>query len=154
QAEALASWLPEDAILMARFAGHPQALASLLGPLWSSKLQDAFGAAGIDYRVEVLGNLRPGASVSLSLAPTAVLSSMPALDLRRTNLFRFVRLVAVGTVKASAHANEVLRRIPAVAPRFGVQLSEKDVAARKVFVTSYAQGEGLDFGLIDDKVVV
>jgi len=154
QADALAGWLPDDAILMARFAGQPQDLELLLGPVWTAKLEDAFATAGIDFRVEVLGNLRPGAFASLSLAPTAVLSSVPVLDLRRTNPFRFVHLVAIGTVKNSAQANEVLRRIPGAAPKFGVQFSEKELAARKVFVTSYAQGEGLDFGLIDDKVVV
>lgn len=154
QADALVGWLPEDAILIARFAGQPQEATSLLGPLWTDKLQDAFGAAGIDFRVEVLGNLRPGASASLSLAPTAVLSSMPMLDLRRTNPFRFFHLVAIGSVKDPAQANAILRRIPAVAPKLGVQLTEKELSARRAFVTSYAQGEGLDFAVIDDKVVL
>jgi len=99
QADSLDNWLPDDAILMARFAGRPQDVASLLGPLWSGKLQEVFGAAGIDFRVEVLGNLRPGASASLSLAPSAVLSSMPVLDLRRTNPFRFVHPWALAPLR-------------------------------------------------------
>src|SRR5262249_4131085 len=153
-ADAPVGWLPDDAVLMARFAGQPQHLTALLGPTWSGALQDALSAAGIDFHTEGLGNLRPGAYGSLSLSPTAVLSSMPVLDLRRTNPFRYFHLVAIGAVKDSARANEVLKRIPGVAPKFGVQLSQKQLAARKVFITSYAQGEGVDFALIDDKVVV
>src|SRR5262249_35253908 len=65
-ADAPVGWLPDDAVLMARFAGQPQHLTALLGPTWSGALQDALSAAGIDFHTEVLGNLRPGAYGSLS----------------------------------------------------------------------------------------
>ncbi len=153
-AEVLSGALPDDAFLLARFVGKPLRLGSVLKAIWGSSLEDAFRDSGVDLRSDVLGNLKPGVIASLSLAPTAILSSAPVLDVRRTNPFRFVHLVAIGSVKNVEQAKIALGRIGALAPKLGATVLEKQVAGRKVFVTSYAQGEGADFALIDDKLLV
>lgn len=154
RAEAPGEVLPDDAFLIGRFVGKPQHLASVLKGIWGSAFEDALRASGLDLQSDVLNNLNPGIAASLSLAPTAILSSAPVLDVRRTNPFRFVHLVAIGSVKNVEQAKTALAHVPAVAPKLGVRVVEREVARRKVFLTSYTQGEGADFALIDDKVVV
>jgi hypothetical protein len=153
-ADVLSGALPDDAFLLARFAGKPQRLGPVLNAIWGSSFEQAFRDSGFDLRSDLLANLKPGVTASLSLAPTAILSSPPVLDVRRTNPFRFVHLVAIGSVKNVEQAKIALGRIGALAPKVGATVTEKPVAGRKVFVTAYAQGEGVDFALIDDKLVV
>jgi hypothetical protein len=154
RAEAPGGALPDDAFLIGRFVGNSQHLASVLKGIWGSAFEDALRDSGLDLQSDVLNNLNPGIAASLSLAPTVILSSAPALDVRRINPFRYVHLVAIGSVKNVEQAKTAVAHIPAVAPKLGARVVEREVAGRKVFLTSYSQGEGADFALIDDKVLV
>jgi hypothetical protein len=113
----------------------------------------AIRESGFDFKGEVLSNLKPGLIASISLAPGAKLGSgMPELDVRRTNPFGFLHLVAIGEVRDETKAGESLEKIPAVARRFDAQVKRGDLHGRPVYWSTYSQGEGAHFGLFSNKV--
>jgi hypothetical protein len=147
--------LPKDAFLVARFAGEP----SLLAPFWTMLVgpyvAQAAQQAVFDVKAEVLDNLKPGAALGLSVAPSIRLAGgMPELDVRRTNPFSYVQLVALAKAKDAAKASATLEKIPPVAERFGAHVQSELRNGRKVYLTTYSQGEGTDFALAQDTLVL
>lgn len=140
--------LPKDAFLVARFSGDPALLAPFLPYVWGHAVQRAVEETHFDVKAEVLDNLMPGAVASLSLAPEVKLAGgVPALDVRRTNPFRFVHLVAAAQVKDPAKAGQMLELLPPLATRVGATLKPEERAGHKVLIASYAQGEGTHVAL-------
>jgi len=150
----LTAYLPSDAFLVARFSGDPLSLSDVWPRLVGTQVAAAIERSGIDLKEELLSNAQPGAVASISIAPSATFSEVPALDVQRTNPFKFVHLVALTSVKNPAKADELLAKLPTLAPRVGAKIDSVQRQGRKVFLTSYAQGEGVDFARVDEKVVV
>ncbi|MBL8956815.1 MAG: hypothetical protein JNK82_38940 [Myxococcaceae bacterium] len=145
----LVGLLPADAFFVARFGGDAKELAPLLLPLLGENLERAFGEGGFDLTA-ALEQVAPGAVLGLSLAPTVQMGQgMPDLDPRRTNPFSFVHLTGVAPAKSEAAVAPALEKLAAVAPRFGAQMTLKD----GVYVTTYAQGEGVHFAAKGGQVV-
>ncbi|XXF76556.1 hypothetical protein P2318_26375 [Myxococcaceae bacterium GXIMD 01537] len=147
--------LPADSVLVMRYGGNPSELSGvwpyLVGPVVTRAVQQA----GFDMRAEVLDNLQPGAAVGVALAPTVQLSDgMPALDLRRTNPFQFVHLVAVAGARDAAKLSASLEKVPPVAQHFGAKVEPSEAGGQRVYVTTYRQGEGAHFAAAGDKVVL
>lgn len=143
----LLGYLPRDAFLVARYQGDPAQLAPFADALLGPHLAAAFAEAGFDYKAEVLSGLKPGAVAAVSLAPRPPMDKgVPTFDVRQTNPFSYGHLTGLGAVKAPEAALPTLEKVAAAAPRFGAQMTKKvDAAGQAVFVTSYAQGEGLHF---------
>ncbi|MFZ5470623.1 MAG: hypothetical protein ACOZIN_14405 [Myxococcota bacterium] len=146
--------LPPDAFLLGRFSGDP----ALLAPYWASlvgpHLTKAFTEAGFDFKGEVLDNLKPGAAFALSLSPGINLGGgVPELDVRRTNPFRYVHLSAVAEAKDGAKASQTLAKIPPLAPRFGARIEAVERAGKKLYSTTYSQGEGVHFAQAGNRVL-
>ncbi|HVE82482.1 MAG TPA: hypothetical protein VND93_06530 [Myxococcales bacterium] len=143
-----------DAFLLARSSGSPEGL----GPVWSQlagRWAESVKQGGFDLDAEVLGNLKPGSVLSVSLAPTVNLATgVPELDVRRTNPFGYVHLVAAGEVKDAAKAAHTLEIIPPVAQRLGATITPSTREGQRVYLTRYAQGEGAHLALVGDKVVM
>ena len=151
----LVNLLPEDAFLVARFAGDPLRLAPFWSLLTGSPLERAVREAGFDIKADVLANLRPGQVLALGLSPTARLAGgMPALDVRRTNPFHFLHLTAAATVKEPARAMKVLERVPPFAARLGARMEPAERAGHKVYLTSYWLGEGAHLALKGSTLLV
>jgi hypothetical protein len=147
--------LPRDAFVVARFSGAPALLSPFLPYLEGAHVAKALEESGLDVKGEVLENLEPGAVLSLSVSPSVRLGGgLPALDVRKTNPFRFVQLVVAAAVKDPAKAAQTLARIPPVAARLGARVEPAEREGRKVFLTSYAQGEGAHLGLAGSDVVM
>jgi hypothetical protein len=149
QAASLLGLLPVDAFLVARFSGDAAQLGPLLLPLLGSNLQRAFSEGGFDVDA-ALKDVAPGTVLGLSLAPTAQMGAgMPELDVRRTNPFSFVHLSGVAPARSADAVGTWLGKLADVAPRFGAQMALKD----GVYVTTYAQGEGVHFAAKGDRVL-
>lgn len=147
--------LPTDAFLVARHLGEPARLAPYWDRLVGPYLERAFREAGFDVKAEILENLKPGASFALSLAPEAKLGgAMPAFDVRRTNPFRYVHLTVVAEARDAQKMQATLEKMPAVAPRFGAKVEPTERAGRRVFLSSYAQGEGVHFAAAENRAVL
>ncbi|RKH49790.1 hypothetical protein D7X96_21010 [Corallococcus interemptor] len=153
--ESLAGWLPQDSFFVARFRGDPSQLDGVWPYLAGSQVTRAVQEAGFNVKAEVLDNLKPGMALSLSLAPNVNLSSgMPDLDLRRTNPFRFVNLVALAEVKDVAKGQATLEKVPGFAGGFGAKVEATDLSGQKAYLTSYRAGEGAHFALSKDGKLV
>lgn len=151
----LTAQLPSDAFAVARFGGDPV----LLDPIWpmltGPHLQRAFADAGVDVKQEVLANLKPGAVASFSVSPTIPMGAgMPTMDVRRTNPFKYAHLVAVAQPEDPAKVSPLLQRMPQISPRFGAKIEPVEKDGKQLFVTSYAQGEGVHFATAKDGRVV
>jgi hypothetical protein len=147
--------VPRDAFAVARFSGEPALLAPFLPYLLGPHVERMLAEAGFDPKAEALDNLRPGAVVALSLSPQVKLSGgMPALDVRRTNPFRFVHLVAAAQVKDAAKGAALMDRLPPVAAKVGATLQPAERAGHKVLLASYAQGEGTHLALSGTTVLL
>lgn len=151
----LTSYLPADAFAMARFQGSPGRLESVWPGLVGPSVERAVRDSGFDLKTEVLDNLKPGWVAAISVAPNIQLGGgIPQLDVRRTNPFGFLHLVALGEVKNSAKANATLEKIPGIAERFGARVTLEEVKGRRVYLSSYSQGEGVHFAVVADKAVI
>jgi len=139
--------LPGDAVALVTFAGDPAALEVPWRDLLGGKGREAFTAAGVDPVAGVLRNLSPGAVASVSVAPSVQLAAAPALDVRQTNPFRYLHLVAAAAVKDAGSATGVLDALPRVAPGLGAKMERATRAGIPALLTQYAQGEGLHFAL-------
>ncbi|HEX4620862.1 MAG TPA: hypothetical protein VH208_04770 [Myxococcaceae bacterium] len=151
----LSNVLPSDAFLVARFQGDP----ALLGPYWphlvGSFIAQAVNSSGFDLQTEVLNNLLPGEVLGVAVAPTAKLGGgVPELDVRRTNPFQFIQLVAAAKAKDAQRAQATLAKLPPVAERFGAHVTPAQRNGKPVFMTTYLQGEGVHFALVGDTLVV
>jgi hypothetical protein len=150
----LLGYLPEDSVLVARFHGEPAQLDSLLPALLGPRVDAAVREGGFSPKAELLERLEPGWVVGLSLSPTVQLGSMPSLDIRRTNPFRYAHLVAVAKAKDASTLPAMLETLPPVAKRFGANMEPGELAGQKVLFTSYSQGEGAHLAASGDKVVL
>ncbi|QSQ23935.1 hypothetical protein JY651_02830 [Pyxidicoccus parkwayensis] len=140
--------LPADSFLVARFRGDPSHLDGAWPYLLGGYITRAVQKSGLDMKVEVLDNLKPGMVLGVSLSPTVNLGmGMPALDLRRTNPFRFVNLVALADTEDAAKTQSTLEKLPAMAEDFGAKVEAADVSGQRVYLTSYRAGEGAHFAL-------
>jgi hypothetical protein len=147
--------LPNDAFLVARFNGDPVQLHALWPRLGGPHLQQAFQDAKLDLKEDVLANVQPGAVAALSVSPLIPLGAgMPELNVRRTNPFRYVHLVAVLQAKDPAKIAALLARLPEVAPRFGARIEPLKREGRTFFITRYEQGEGVHFAQTPDGRIV
>ena len=145
--------LPDDAFLVARYGGDPDALAFLWPLLAGPRGASALKEAGLDIQA-VLSNLKPGAVVGVSLASTFSFSGgVPSLDVRRSNPFRIVHVVAAAQLDDAGRAQAVLDALPALAPKVGAQVAATDAGGHRVYQTTYRMGEGLDFALSGDTLV-
>ncbi len=155
QGPALLGYLPQDSFLVARFQGDPAGLERvwphLLGPYATRAIRES----GFDFKGEVLDNLKSGAVAGVSLAPTVQLGAgVPALDLRRTNPFRFVQLAAVAELKDAQKGQATLEKFPPVAQRFGAQVTPDFLAGQRVYLTRYRQGEGAHLALVGERALI
>ena len=144
----LTAALPADSFLVARFRGDPSHLDGAWPYLVGGYITRAVQKSGLDMKTEVLDNLKPGLVLGMSLSPTVNLGAgMPALDLRRTNPFRFVHLVAMADTEDAAKTQATLEKLPAMATDFGAKVEPSDLAGQRVYLTSYRAGEGTHFAL-------
>jgi hypothetical protein len=140
----LASLLPPDAFMALRFEGNPTLAQPLFSAVAGPHVAGLIQSAGIDVQKDVLRNMEPGAVASLSLSPLARLGGgVPTLDVRQTNPFGYVQLVAVSKVRDEAQADAALAKLPTVAPRLGMAVKPMAVGGRTTYLTSYARGEGV-----------
>lgn len=150
----LVKHLPVDAFLVGGFSGDPQQLDGVWPRLLGPQVTQAIEQSGVDFKEQVLSNLKPGAAASLSLAPTAVFSGLPEMDVRRANPFQVVQLVALAEVNDSPRARETLSKVPAIAAKLGARVATAVRGGRSIYVSEYSQGEGAHFAALGDKVVV
>ncbi|MFP2931294.1 hypothetical protein ACLESO_40120 [Pyxidicoccus sp. 3LG] len=140
--------LPADSFLVARFSGDPSHLDGAWPYLLGGYVTRAVQKSGLDMKGEVLDNLKPGMSLGMSLSPTVQLGAgMPALDLRRTNPFRFVHLVALAEAEDATKLQATLEKLPAIAGDFGAKVEPADLKGQRVYLTTYRAGEGAHFAL-------
>jgi len=145
--------LPRDAFLVVRFEGDPTALAPYTNTLLGPHLSRAFSEGGLDLKTEVLEKLKPGAVVSLSLAPRPPMDrGLPSFDIRQTNPFSYAQLAGAAPVDP-AGADETLSKVASLAPRFGAEMKKVERDGKTTFLTSYSQGEGVHFARKDGVVV-
>ncbi len=146
--------LPSDAFAVARFGGDAEALEPVLPMLLGPYLQRAFEEAKLDLKKEILANLKPGSVAALAVSPTIPLGhGMPQLDVRRTNPFKYVHLVALAQPEQPEKIKPLLARLPEIAPRFGARIEPTSKDGDTLYVTSYARGEGIHFADAAGKVV-
>lgn len=145
--------LPKDAFAVAQFSGDFAALDGIWPYLVGQRRAQLLGNAGLDVKNEVLGNLKPGGVLSLSLSPVVNLAAGLPMDPRRANPLRTLHLVAAAGVKDAAKAQATLEKLPAAAPGLGAQVTAEDRGGQKVFATEYSKGEGLHFALVGDTLV-
>jgi len=147
----LRGYLPPDSFFVARFSGDPSQLDGAWPYLVGDYLTRAIQKSGLDVKAELLDNLKPGMVLGLALSPKVNLGmGMPALDLRRTNPFRFVHLVAVSELEDSARTRSLLERVPQFSENFGAKVEGADLKGQRVYLTSYRAGEGAHFALAPD----
>lgn len=137
--------LPKDAFVVARFAGPPETLAPYAETLLGPHLWRAFSETGFDVKTQLLGNLKPGAVASFSLAPTAKMDGVPAFDVRRTNPFRWLHLTGAAATTAPEQVAPALDALALSAPKFGATIEKKTVDGVARYLTTYSAGEGVHF---------
>jgi hypothetical protein len=151
----LLPWLPPDAFVLAQFSGDPAQLEELASLLVGPYIRRALAKAQFDLKAEILDNLQPGVVLSLSVAESARLGAgMPSMDLRRTNPFRYVQLSALAQAKEPAKIPVTLEKVPELAKGFGAQVRPEEREGKRLYLTHYAQGEGVHFAQAKDKVVL
>ncbi|NTX59252.1 hypothetical protein HUA74_01120 [Myxococcus sp. CA051A] len=144
----LRGFLPPDSFFVARFRGDPSQLDGVWPYLVGDYLTRAVQKSGLDVKAEVLDNFKPGTVLGLSLSPKVQLGSgMPALDLRRTNPFRFVNLVALSELEDATRTQALLEKLPQISSDFGAKVEASDLKGQRVYLTSYRAGEGAHFAL-------
>jgi hypothetical protein len=144
--QSLLKYLPDDSFLVARFAGPPERLGPMLQRLMGKAVDPVFD--------DVLANLSPGMIASLSLSPTAVLSPMPVLDVRKSNPFHFFHFVALAPVRDREKARQLLSQSPALGSRMGVRIEERQEQGEKIFASTYALGEGAHLALVGQTAAI
>ena len=151
----LLGYLPADSFLMLRYQGDPAKLQAVWPYLAGGAITRAVQASGFDVKGELLERLAPGLVAGVALSPTVQLGAgLPALDPRRTNPFRYVHLVVVGQGKDAAGLATMLERVPPLAQRLGAKVEPSELNGQRVYLTSYAQGEGTHLAAVGDKVVL
>ena len=148
--------LAPDAALAVRWGGDLAALGRKAIPFLPSHIQASLQAAHIDLAGELLEALRPGAALSLSLAPSFTLAefSSPSLDLRRADPFRLVKLEALLRVRDAARARAFFARVGQSAPRWNARLASRAVpGGATIWTLSYGRGQ-LAWSLAGDRLVV
>src|SRR5215471_3552374 len=153
-AEDFIASLAGDAFLVARFSGDPLVLAKVWPTLAGPQLAGAIERSGIALEQGVFDNIEPGTEASISLAPSASFAEMPSLNIRRTSPFRYFHLVALVPVKDPRKADQTLEKLPALAAQLGATVQRTDRLGHKVFLSSYAPGEGVHFAEVNGKVAV
>jgi hypothetical protein len=153
--EDLTPLLPKDAFAALRFQGNPALVEPLFnevaGPVVAAQLR----AAGIDLKKEVLDDMEPGAVAALALSPHATLGGgLPAFDVRRTNPFQYVQLVAAAKAKDEAGLDATLAKLSLAGPKLGLRVETRTAGGRTTYVTSYARGEGASVAREGKTVVV
>ena len=146
--------LDPDGFLFLGVGGSPVSLKVIWDAVMPDYVRRMTTLTGIDVNRDVFGNLKPGAVMSLSVAPTATLAQMPELDARRTNPFQYVRLTAIGRVVDPARAQAAVQRLAAAAPLFGAGVRSRDVNGVSVQTITYQLGEGVSFAMKGEYVLV
>ncbi|AEI69072.1 hypothetical protein [Corallococcus macrosporus] len=140
--------LPADSFLVARFRGDASHLDGVWPYLAGGYLTRAVQNSGLNVKTELLDNLKPGAVLGVSLSPTVNLGAgMPVLDLRRTNPFRFVHLVALSDAEDATKLQSTLEQLPRISENFGAKVEAAELGGQRVYLTSYRAGEGAHFAL-------
>ncbi|QDE85258.1 hypothetical protein [Myxococcus xanthus] len=147
-ASTLLTSLPADSFLVAQFRGDASHLDGVWPYLAGGYLTRAVQNSGLNVKAELLDNLKPGTVLGLSLSPTVNLGGgMPVLDLRRTNPFRFVHLVALADAEDAPKMQSTLEQLPRIAENFGAKVEASELSGQRVYLTSYRAGEGAHFAL-------
>lgn len=147
--------LDADSVLRMRLAVDPARFAGIWQRYTPNRINFALSAAGVDVDHQVLGNAKAGAVAALSLAQSAQLGGgLPSFDVRQTNPFRYVQLIAATQVKDPRGAEQVVAQLAQNAPRFGAQMEAMPVENAKAWRTRYAQGEGAELALMGDTLLV
>jgi hypothetical protein len=142
--------LPADAFLTARYRGDP---ALGVDPLLAV-LGGALQAAGADLKTELLPALAPGAVAGLSLAPRPPLDrGLAGLDPRSSNPFASLHLSGAAALGSADAGVAALERLAVAAPRFGARLERGERGGVPVFLTTWAQGEGVHFAVQGDRLL-
>ncbi len=151
----LAGYLPADSFLTVRYGGDPAKLEGVWPYLAGGAITRAVQSSGVDVKGELLSRLEPGMVAGVALAPTVQLGAgLPRLDPRRTNPFRFVHLVVVGEGKDAAGVASLLEKVPPLAQKLGAKVEPAELNGQRVYLTSYAQGEGTHLAAVDKKVLL
>lgn len=145
--------LPDDAFLVFRSQGSPAAAAPFVADALGPLISRVFADAKLDVKAEILDKLKPGASFSLSLAPKPPMDrGLPSFDIRRTNPFSYAHLSGVAEASGADVAVPTLEKVATVSPRFGAQITKQERQGKPVFVTTWAQGEGVHFAVAGERV--
>ncbi|MFP2961819.1 hypothetical protein ACLEPN_29485 [Myxococcus sp. 1LA] len=143
--------LSADSFLVVQFRGDASHLNGVWPYLAGGYLTRAVQNSGLNVKTEVLDNLKPGAVMGVSLSPNVNLGAgMPVLDLRRTNPFRFVHLVALAEAEDATKLQSTLEQLPRIAENFGAKVEAAELGGQRVYLTSYRAGEGAHFALAPD----
>ncbi len=147
--------LPKDAFAVLKYSGDPLLLAVVWPRVVTPRVLQAFAEAGVDVKAEVLDNLQPGWLAALALSPNVNLGGgVPELDVRRTNPFRYLNLVAVAQVKDGAKGAATLAKVAPLASSFGATLTPTVKGGKTVYETTYSQGEGAHVALEGQRLLV
>jgi len=151
----LLGYLPEDSFLTLRYQGDPAKLETVWPYLAGGAITRAVQSSGFDVKGELFERLKPGLVAGVALSPSVQLGAgLPLMDPRRTNPFRFVHLVVVGEGKDAAGLASALEKVPPLAKRLGAKVEPSELNGQRVYLTSYAQGEGMHMASVGDKVVL
>jgi len=138
---------PSDAFAVVRYGADPAKLGPLLPYVLPKAMAEQLKAAGIDVRADILEAVKPGALLTLSLAPNVQLGAgMPAFDIRRTNPFRFINLSGIVEAVDPAKLPALTAKLPALGPVIGARITPTPQNGRTLYLTYYQAGEGVHFG--------
>jgi hypothetical protein len=147
----LSALLPGDAFLTARYQGQARSAAALVLAALGPDVAPALAKANVDLAAELEATLRPGAVAALSMADRPPLDrGLPSLDVRQTNPFAYAHLSGAAALTSSDAGVAALEHLAAVGPRFGAQLKRSDRGGTVVYLTTWAQGEGVHFAVRED----
>ncbi len=143
-AKPVSASVPQDAFFVAQTLSNPQQLLTLAKLLLGPRLEQLLAEAHLDLDREVLSQLAPGTVAALSMAEKPPIGQgLPQFDLRKTNPFRYVQLSGTAPLVVEPDIEPALKKLVEAAPGFGAKISTAKVQEQTVYLTTYAQGEGV-----------
>jgi len=144
--------LPASAFAVVQSSGDLSKLGELWPWLTGQRVARAAESVGLDVQKEILGNLKPGAVMSLSLSEGARMDAVPSLS-PRLNPFSWTRMVAIADVSDAAMARQTLAKLPPLAPRLAFRMTPADWDGVPVWLSSWTGGEGVHLALVKNRLV-
>lgn len=145
--------LDPDAVLVARTATDAATLWPMVQAVVPGQVLSQLVRAGVRVN-ESLANFKPGAALSLALAPHPDLGRLPSFDPRETNPFAYVNLAALARVKEPAQTAQSLAELQRFGGVLGLTLQRRDVGKTPVYVVTYPLGEGASFALDGERLAI